>query len=231
MQSFHNQHFDSFRDRDTGATFCDMEFEKCYFESCVLSLTRNPALRSTVRNVQLKDCSQRGCSLNAAIVKDVLVDGFKTNGQLFQTWGAVFDRVILQGAIDRLMLSSAVLPGVIGLDEQQAFDDANAEFYRHVEWAFDISKGEFKELCIRGIPGDLIRRDPETQVLITREKALKGEWKDLEFRESLWPVSLDLFLQREELSTVFAAPKRHVKFHDYLEDLKLLQHAGVAEAD
>jgi len=231
MQIFYDRTFDSFDDRDSAATFHDLEFRNCYFESCELSITRTPALRSTVRNIKLINCSQRGCSLSAAIVEDVLIDGLKTNGQLFQTWGAVFNRTVLQGKIDRLMVSSAVLPGVVTQEEQHSFDQANLEYYRHVEWALDISKGEFKELCIRGLPGRLIRRDPETQVLVTREKALTGDWKALEFRENLWPTSLNMFLQRAEPSIVLVAPKRHPKFKDYLSDMKLLRLAGVTEPD
>lgn len=231
MQSFSNQTFDSIDDRDSAATFHDMEFRDCYFESCDLSITRTPALRSTVRNIKLTNCSQRGCSLSAAIVEDVLIDGLKTNGQLFQTWGAVFNRTVLKGKIDRLMISSIALPGVIMPDEQRAFDDANAEYYRHVEWALDISKGEFKELCIRGLPGNLIRRDPETQVLVTRERAMSGEWRDLEFQDNLLPTSLDMFLQRAEPSIVLIAPKRHPRFKEYLSDMNLLRRSGITEPD
>ncbi len=231
MQIFQDRTFDSFDDRDSAATFHDIEFRNCYFESCEVSITRTPALRSTVRNIKLINCSQRGSSLSAAVVEDVVVDGLKTNGQLFQTWGAVFNRTVLQGKIDRLMISSAVLPGVIGHEEQRAFDDANAEYYRQVEWALDISKGEFKELCIRGLPGHLIRRDPETQVLVTRERAMSGHWKNLEFQENLLPTSLGMFLQRGEHSTVMIAPKRNPKFKKFLSDLKLLRQAGVTEPD
>jgi hypothetical protein len=231
MQIFQNQRFESFDDRDSVAMFSDVEFRNCYFESCELSITRTPTLRSTVRNVGLINCSQRGSSISAAIVEDVLVDGLNTNGQLFQTWGAVFNRTVLQGKIDRVMISSAVLPGVIGPDEQQAFDKANTEYYRHVEWALDISKGEFKELCIRGLPGHLVRRDPETQFLVTRERAMSGEWKDLEFQENLLPISLEMFLQRGEPSIVLIAPKRHRKFKVYLDDMQLLRRRGVAEPD
>lgn len=231
MSVFENQEFDSVRDRDSAASFCNMEFRKCHFNSCALSITRNPTLRSTVRNVSLINCSQNGCSLHSAIVEDVLIDGFKTNGQLFQTWGAVFKRVILQGKIDRLMISSAILPGVARPEEQHAFDEANAEYYRHTEWALDISKGEFKELCFRGVPGHLLRRDPDTQVLVTREKALSREWKNLEFRENVLPVSLEMFLQRAEPTIVFVAPKRHPQFRAYLEDLTMLRGCGVAEPD
>jgi hypothetical protein len=231
MKTFHNQTFDSFDDRDSAATFHDMVFTKCHFESCELSITRTPTLRSTLHNMKLLNCSQRDCAISAAVIEDVVVDGLNTNGQLFQTWGAVFNRTVLQGKIDRLMISSAVLPGVINHEEQRAFDDANNDYYDHVEWALDISKGEFKEICIRGLPGCLIRRDPETQILVTRERALLGDWKNLNFKEHLLPISLEIFLQRADSSIVLVAPKRHSRFKRYLDDINLLRLAGVAEPD
>jgi len=220
-----------FTDADSGAVFSDLKFRECYFEGCAISISRNPALRSTIRNVKFIDCSQRGCAVYPAIVEDVLVDGFDTHGQGVQVRGAVFNCVVLRGKIDRLMISSVV--DVMG-DEpevQKAFDEANAEYYRHVEWALDISQAEFSELCIRGVPARLIRRDPETQLVVTRAKALEGKWRDLPFKQTLWTTSLKLFLRDNKPDIVLVAPKRHRKFQDYLTDLKLLQDAGVAEPD
>jgi hypothetical protein len=189
-----------------------------------------------VRNLRLIGCSQRGCSLDAAILENVLVDGLKTNGQLFQTWGAVFSRVVLRGKIDRLMVSNDVFPSMlIGEDERrkqvEAFRIANSEYYDRVDWALDISQAEFKELDIRGVPSRLIRRDPKTQVVVTRAKALEGGWRSLEFRENLWPVALEGFLRSNEESVILVAAKRHIKFRDYQADLEMLRGAGVAEPD
>jgi len=231
MHIFRNQRFEHFTDRDSGAVLGDAEFHNCYFEGCALSITDDPKKRCIIRNVKLVNCSQRGCSIDPAIIEDVLVEGFNTNGQLVQTWGAAFNRVVLRGEIDRLMISSVV--DVMGdkPQVQEAFDKANAEYYGNVEWALDISQGEFKELDIRGLPARLIRRDPETQVVVTRAKAAEGKWKDLPYRDTLWKSWLTSFLDENESEVVLVAPKRHRKFRDYLADLKLLQEAGVAEPD
>jgi hypothetical protein len=132
-------------------------------------------LRSTVRDVKLIQCEQRGCALEAAIVEDVLVDGFKTNG-LFQTWGAVFKRVTLRGKIARVMISPSVATAQATAQQQGAFDEANAAYYENGDWALDISEAEVEELDIRGVPARLIRRDPDSQVVVTRERAMRGEW-------------------------------------------------------
>src|SRR5262245_19174716 len=116
MKMFNNNEFESFYDRESGAVFSDMQFSSCYFESCALSITGKPSNRSTVRNIRLLGCGQRGCRLDCALVENVLVDGFNTHGQLFQSWGAVFSRVTLRGKIDRLMISNDVFPSVL-MDE------------------------------------------------------------------------------------------------------------------
>jgi hypothetical protein len=235
MQVFEGQDFrQGYTDRDSGAIFEGFEFRRCYFESYSLSLTNDPALRSTVRKVGLIDCQQRGCAVYAAIMEDIVVCGLNTSGQLLQTFGAVFNRVELRGKLDRLMISNDVLPSILlaKADRQNQIDlfrAANAEYYRDVEWALDISQGEFKEFCLRGVPTHLIRRDPTTQVVVTRAKALEGNWKRISFRENLWPTSLHYFLERGEPSIVLVAPKRHRKFRSYLDDLELLRDVGVAE--
>ena len=139
--------FEHLIDRDSGRVFSDIDFRRCRFQGCGVSITRSPAKRSIVRNVALHGCEQRGCSIHAAVFDSVMVDGLKTNG-LSQTWAAVFKQVVLRGRIDRVMFSDAVAPGVEGLapvDEQRAFNEANAAFYESVDWALDVAEAEFDE--------------------------------------------------------------------------------------
>lgn len=217
-------------DNDSGRTFSDLEFRKCRFLSSAISITRKPELRSTVRNVQLLHCEQRGCALDAAIVEDVLVDGFKTNG-LFQTWGAVFKHVTLRGKIGRVMVSPAVATGKATPTQQRAFDEANAAYYAAVDWALDISEAEFEEGEIQGVPAHLIRRDPATQVVVKREKAMQGTWRQLDLSKTHWATSLEFLLERGDPDVVLVAPKRHRKYRDFLDGLMALRDAGVAEPD
>ena len=235
MRLFENQTFEDFDDRDSTAVFSDIEFRRCCFDGCAISITHDPKRRSTVRNVQLLNCISSGGVIDRAIIEDVLVENLKTPG-LFQTFGTLFKHVVLRGKFDRLMISNNVLPrGDVNLPYQyenvKAFHAANAEYYANVDWALDISQGEFKDLDIRGIPGRLIRRDAETQVLVTRQRVLEAEWRDLPFKDSLTAFSLDFMLKQEMADLVLIAPKRHRKFPLYLADLQLLREVGVAEPD
>jgi len=227
---FEGRKFQRFYDQDSAATFSDLEFSKCAFWSSAISITVKPHLRSTVRNVKFINCEQRGCALDTAIVEDVLVDGFKTNG-LFQTWGAVFKHVTLRGKIGRLMISPMVSTAMAKPHEQRAFDEANGAYYESVDWALDISAAEFEEIDIRGVPARLIRRDSESQAVVTRAKAMEGAWRKLDLGKTDWGGWIDLFLQSGEMDVVLTAPKRHRKYREHLEGLKVLREAGVAEAE
>jgi len=230
MRKFEGQEFVQWFDRDTGAIYSDIEFVRCRFESSGLSITRNPRLRAIVRNVHLRKCEQRGSTLRAAIVEDVLIEDFKTNG-LFQTWGAVFKHVTLRGKIGRIMVSPLVAPGSATEEQQRAFDMANAEYYSTVDWALDISEARFEECDLRRVPAHLVRRDPDTQMVIKREKAMQGEWRKLDLAKTYWASAIEGFLQEGDPDIVFVAGKRDRKFRDLIDGLKKLRDAGVAEAD
>jgi hypothetical protein len=235
MQVFENQTFDGFIDHDSAAMFGDLEFRRCRFDGCLVSITHSPKQRATVRNLRLTDCTANGGSIGKAIIEDALIENLKTPG-LFQTFGAVFKHVVLRGRFNDLMICDYVLPRSdvnppYQYENVEAFREANAAYYANVDWALDISQGEFRDLDIRGIPGKLIRRDPETQILVTRQRVLQEDWRELPFRDEDTRFSLDFILRMELPDRVLIAPKRHRKFPLYLSDLQLLREAGVAEPD
>jgi hypothetical protein len=221
--------FSGITDRDSGAVVSEIVIEHCCFEGCVISLTHDVRKRTTVRNVTLRSCKQLGCEICSAVLENVVLDGLDTSGQLLQTWAAAFRHVVLKGRIDRLMISPIV--EVLSKDPslQKRFDEANRQLYETCDWALDIRDIECKELQIGGVPASKILRDPETQVVVTREVAASGGWRSLPFQEQLWPISLNLFLDREEDDdVVLIAGKRHRKFKQYLKDLDMLVEAGIA---
>jgi len=230
MTMLERQSFVQLFDQDTGRTFEDLVFKRCYFEGCGLSITRTPSKRSTVRNVQLIGCEQRGSIIDGAIVDDVLVDGLKTNG-LLQTWAAAFRHVTLRGKVGRVMFSDAVATGTATPAEQAAFDLDNASFYAKVDWALDLTEAEFDECDARGVPGHLVRRDPLTQALVTRDAAMQGAWRNIDLSGTYWPTALSFFLRSQRPDIVLVAPKRNKNFGRLLDGLKKLRDCGVAELD
>jgi hypothetical protein len=85
MRTFENEEFTAFHDRG-GNVYEDIHFKRCTFISSSVSITYDPANRSTVRNVTLERCRVVGSSLRCAVVEDVLVDGLQTS-DLHQAWG------------------------------------------------------------------------------------------------------------------------------------------------
>ncbi len=227
---FDRQDIVNFVDRNSARTYSNMEFRYCRFVSCDISITRNPRKRTVIRNMRFYGCEVTGCSINPAIVEDVLVSNLKTHG-LLQTWGAVFKHVRIEGNIGQVMLSPFVSPAWAKPRQQRSFDEANAAYYANVDWALDIREARFYECDIRSVPARLILRDPETQVVVTREKALQGIWKQLDLSRTYWATGIEFLLEFGDDDVVLVAPKRHPKFPDLLDGLKMFRDAGVAEAD
>lgn len=231
MQVLHGLELRGKHDRDSGRTFSGLELRDSRFEGCSFGVTRDVRLRTTLRDSRVIQCHQRGCSVGPAIFEDVLIEGLGTDGQLLQAWGAAFKHVILRGAIDRLMLSPAVVLTDPGSAVNESFRVDNASYYGEVDWALDISQVEAKELEIQGVPARLIRRDPETQVMVTAKKAVELSFDKLNFGRSHWGFSIQFMLERGEHDIVLVAPKRSPKFKTLLDGLRMLREAGIAEAD
>lgn len=241
---FERETFEHFRDYSSGRVFEDLEFRRCHFLWCRISETNNPRRRSVVRNIRFIDCEEGACIVFTPILEDVLIDGFRTSARgPFQTSGAAFKHVTLRGKIGQVMTSPLVPPGLIhivkevlfGLDPypkyQRAFDAANAAYYETVDWALDITEAEFQEADIRGVPARLIRRDPATQVVVTRQKALEGRWRNLDLSGTHWATSIQFLIDGRDEDVVLVAPKRHRNYRKLLDGLKMLRDAGVAEPD
>ncbi len=217
-------------DQNSGALFEDLDFEECVFDNCALSLTKDNSLRSTVCNVRLVNCEARGCGIGPAIFQDVMVDGLKTNDLLI-LWAPLFRRVTLRGKIGKLKINVAAHYSDRSEETQRPFDKARLEFYSDSDWAIDISEGKFQEFDMHGVPARLVRRDPETQVVVTRENAIRPDWREkLSSWNDYWPFVIDLFLEDEEEDIVLVAPKGKPKkqFTESLNGINELCDIGVA---
>ena len=228
MKIYTKRDFESFSDRDSGRTFSDIVFKACRFVSSFVSMAHHPARRSIVRNIKIEDCEAIGCSIHSAVLEDIVIDNLQTHG-ILQSWGAVFRHVLLRGHISGFMASKILDPGLVSKEQQRLFDLANDDYYRGVDWALDISSALFEDCDLRGIPAQLIRRDVQTQVVVTRRKALTGDWRRLDLSKTHWSTSLDLFLQRGDDDIVLVAPKLASDFQVLWQGLDTLRSAGIAE--
>src|SRR5204863_5298855 len=93
--------------------------------------------------------------------------------------------------------------------QRKAVAAAIAEAYQHIDWALDISEASFADADFYYVPGQLIRRDPETQFLLRRES-----FADIDIRTL--PTAAKFAASRFEStpfdSIVAVAPKQSKEF-------------------
>lgn len=227
---FEDRVFESWQDRDSGRVFADAEFRRCRFVFSSITTTRDPRRRQTVRNVNLVNCLSDACHLGGVILEDLTVEGLRT-ARVARITTSAFKHVALSGAVDEIMVHPALWPGPASPLQQSAFDEANTRFYANVDWAIDISNAEFIEAEIQGIPARLVRRDPGTQVVVTREKALTGVWKKVDLSGTHWAGSIQFLIDDGYADKVLIAPRRNPHFEVLRAGLMRLRAAGVAEPD
>jgi hypothetical protein len=201
----------------------EVEIERTEFDNCALAQFEDSTYRAVVRNSSLRRCKVKNCSIHGVRFEDVLVEDLSIS-RLMHLEACVFHHVILKGKIGPFMATppSYALPP----DVQKAFRAAGASFYEGVDWAIDISEAQFSDVDIYMIPGELVRRDPETQFLLRR-----SSFSDVS-RDEL-PLDARIHMDRFEVSPydsiVAVAPKRSKNFGEIHEALSSLRNQGLAE--
>lgn len=233
MLEFKNEIFGSLFDRGEALLLHDMHFDECTFTNSAISLTKQIGLRSILKNIELRNCQAWGCDIGPAILENVSIDGLAISDLLI-IWGATFNHVTLSGNIGKLKINQCVHHVDRTASTQGPFDAHRTSLYESLDWALDISKARFKEFDVRGIPARLFRRDAETQVVVTRERALQSGWREkISSTNTLWPFVIKLFLNDGDADTVLVAPlgapkkKRDI----LIQGLQELRKLGVAEPD
>ncbi len=231
MTEYCNRLFHSLIDRGNGLALSDLTCLNCEFHNCALSLTTAIQKRSVISNARFQNCQISASCIGPAILKNVEIDGLITDSLLI-LWGTVFDQVTFSGRIGKIKINCHVHHVDISERTQRPFDEFRDKFYQNVEWALDISRAKFRLLEITGIPAHLIRRDPATQMVVTRERALAPAWRSrLRPANRLWPFAIDSFLATGEPDRVLVAPRTGPKHQvdKLLGELQELRDLGVIE--
>ena len=214
-----------------GRVLRDLVFRKCVFEGGGI-VCDDPNHRVIIRNVELDRCEAYGGGLHGVILEDICVKG-PSHLRMPDVMACALKHVKVTGRIDSLWFHD-----LWKLDPDDPinaeFKQANARYYEQVDWALDISEAEFSGECdIRGVPWQLIRRDPETQAIVTPERAqaMSFELSRIDLSKTYWRTSIESMLIERQPGAVLVVPKGSKKFHDHLKGLHLLRQAGIAEAD
>ncbi len=231
MTEFRDQHFHSLFDNGNALSISSIAFHNCEFMNCALSLTKDIGRRSEVSDILLKNCTIAASTIGPAVLRRVHVDGLKT-GSLLIVWGAVFDQVKFSGVVGKIKINRYVHHVDRSDLVQSPFDEFRQSFYENSEWAIDIRDAKFRLLEISGIPAKLIRRDPASQMVVTRDRAMNLNWRSrISVGNKHWPFVIDMFLATADADKLLVAPLVGPKkqTEKLLKDLYELRDLGVVE--
>lgn len=207
----------------------DVRFENCRIEGAGMVTYGSAADRSTMRRVHLSRCSVNRFLAAGVVFEDVVIDGLKASVHPIALNGCALNRCILRGDCGRFLL----WPDVVSRGSPEAparnppFAASNAEFYKSVEWALDLSQAKVACFEIRGaIPPHLIRRNPDEQFLMTREAALSGKWKKHK-PPGATSIGIDMFLDAGGDVELFVCGRRSKGFQEEVEYFQRLKAKGL----
>ncbi len=193
----------------------DVRLAGCTLKGCRLVQADDPGLSLVVRNVVMDRCRMEGCVAAGVYFEDVTVDTLQL-ARLHILGGCVFKHVTLRGKVGPVM---AIPP------QKSEFVAGIVERYKEVDWALDIRDAIFSDADFFSVPGDLIRRDENTQVLLRREAFSERDWRGL-------PGYAGIMASRFEStpfdSIVGIAPKGSKEFAKAMAGIEWLYSQGLA---
>ena len=199
------------------------EFDECSFEACSVSVDRSDRSHVKLSHVDLRACRVAGGGLRGVHLVDCSVRGLQVSS-MPQVLGCVFEHVTLEGKINKLMIR----PELPTVDDQAPFLAAAAKAYERIDWALDISEVDAYNLEVKGIPSRLIRRDPETQIVV-RGEALEGKpWSEIDYSGTYFRVSMDRIVLEGWPEVILVAPRTGPKKEAFLRVINDLRAIGVA---
>jgi hypothetical protein len=173
------------------------------------------------------DCRAHHGEFEGTILDGVLVDGLRTTHPVFLR-AVRLRHVVLRGRIGAVgfhplpfSLRRPIVPGL--------WLDAARRFYAGVDWALDISEGSFNDLDLRpgAVPTALVRRDPETQVVVTRGRLHGFALDEVDFLGTTWRLPLEWLLESDAEDVILAMPRGERR--KYVDVLTQLRDAGLVE--
>lgn len=222
-----------YQERPTLRSFSDATLKTCTFEGCYLPGAATPGDWTDIRRIALSDATQINCTLNTCAIEDVTLHNLKRLGSspLF-LWGCAFRRVTLSGRISAIKINRSIDPSADARLQAQ-WDAHMRAFYDATDWALDISKAVFGGgITFEAIPGDKIRRDPTSQVLIKRTTLEAKDWSQLDYQGTGINYAISWFSSGSQFdSTVIAASLGSKDARKDLAVLNMLRSEGIAEPD
>ena len=203
-------------------TFADVQLVRCEFTGSNLSQFDDPAMNLIVRDVTMTRCVAKRSSMAGVRFDNVLVDGLSASDGVMLD-GCTFRHVTVRGRIGPVMVIPP--PFSISQELQDAFTASIVRYYQDVDWALDISEAEFESVDLYFVPGDLIKRDPETQYLLRRDSFAGVDLSELPLRAR---IAVGRF-ESTRFDSIAVAPKRSKTFQETKMALDQLRMHRLAE--
>jgi hypothetical protein len=210
--------------RKPGAVLEGFEAVKCEFDHVLLGAVDEREAPIVVRDCRLERCRISQVSFWFVQIEDCVVDTIRGSMEML-TDGLLLRHVVVRGSVDSLYLRH---PGRIRPDLRAI--ERHRAFYEQVDWALDISAARLQRCEISGVPGRLVRRDPSTQILVTRERVLAAPWQEVAAHTPEF-FAIQTFLKSPMDSEVLVACPRDDTFDKALATFARLREAGIAEPD
>jgi hypothetical protein len=194
----------------------DVAIRGCRFAMFQHPVQRELADRPVLRRISVERCHFTASEVGPFILEDSMVDTIwfhrgKWGPQ--QLAGCAFKHVVIRGPVRGGLRFVASRDWwrhhILEPATSDATVIANERYYAEVDWALDISEAEFTgvEMYRSGIPARLVRRDPDTQVVVTRASVANGDWRAACEGSSVW-VGMERFLSSGFQDAVLIAEKR-----------------------
>ncbi|WP_284741600.1 hypothetical protein [Amycolatopsis sp. RTGN1] len=217
--------FEDVRATSPGQIVEDFELDRCTFVASTLAQRTDLVPSLVVRRVNATRCILDNCLAVGIRFEDVTVDNLVTKGGLMHLSGCVLSHVTFKGRAGAVIASPPVPRPDEDLVSPEA-DRALVEAYKSVDWALDITQAEFVDVSLDYVPGNLIKRDPETQFLLRREHRAELDNRDV-------PDGAHRVFSRFDISPfdsmVVVAPKRSKQFRRLMDIFEGLREVGLAE--
>ncbi|MFH7595278.1 hypothetical protein WDV06_09265 [Streptomyces racemochromogenes] len=219
--SFENEEFRDIRILGSNRTYQSTRIAGCKFSACHLAQFDDPEFNLVIKDAAIENCGFDRCSIQGVMFDNVVIEGMRFK-QLHRVYGCVFRNVRFLGKVGPVI----VMGPHASLARREKMADGIIRKYREIDWAVDISEAIFSDADFHYVPGHLIRRDPETQILLHREKFVDIPASD-------FPPYARIWVSRFEVSPfdslVAVAPKASRKFADYMRDLVWMRENDLAE--
>jgi hypothetical protein len=228
---FERQEFEDIHDDPDIRSYSDIEIVKCKIHAGGFGWPHSPdySRRTTAERISIIDCEVRRFGIGPALCRDILIQNLKSD--VLIVYSALFEHVTIKGRCGRLMIHGEFQPDP-NASMPPGYSQLSTLFYSSVDWAIDIRQAEFEDFSFRtgGVPARLVRRDPETQVVVKRERLMKGSWRKLGL-DGYTKVCIEIFIEEQGADTVLVVPKRMKGSKKLVDDLRKLQAAGIAEPE